>query len=84
MNDPETRSVPVAFSILNFEECPLHPPNPAFDVISISALNGRICGPCEQHCCVSPAAGRENVPAPLTLPVSHDAPTISDQENSEG
>jgi hypothetical protein len=26
----------------------------------------------------------ENVPAPLTLQVSHDTPTISDQENSEG
>jgi hypothetical protein len=26
----------------------------------------------------------ENVPAPLTLQVSHVAPTISDQENSEG
>ncbi|MBZ5686248.1 MAG: hypothetical protein LAP86_14550 [Acidobacteriia bacterium] len=25
----------------------------------------------------------ENVPAPLTLQVSHDAPTIPDQENSE-
>lgn len=26
----------------------------------------------------------ESVPAPLTLQVSHDAPTISDQENSGG
>jgi hypothetical protein len=26
----------------------------------------------------------ENVPAPLTMQVSHDAPTTSDQENSEG
>ena len=26
----------------------------------------------------------KNVPAPLTLQVSHDTPTISDQENSEG
>ena len=26
----------------------------------------------------------ENVPAPLTLQVSHDAPAISDQENSDG
>jgi hypothetical protein len=26
----------------------------------------------------------ENVPAPLTLQVSHDTPTISDQENPEG
>jgi len=28
--------------------------------------------------------GGMNVPAPLTLQVSHDTPTISDQENADG
>src|SRR5689334_21146310 len=84
MNDPENHPSPVVFSVLNSEGCPLPPPSPALDVISMSVLNGRICGPCEQRSRVFHAARKENVPARLTLQKSHDPATVSDQENSEG